>query len=281
MTPMIQPGDTCEPVNMLRLINAPNLAYEHLDWFTSKSRISENSTFCLHSPEELEAMISVAPETQDFAWIRFFFTQRDGNHRTNFHLLLEHARNWLRSQGVTQLFSLATSEWFENLLLAAGFYVQNHLVSLATRQISGSTPEPHPELEIRPMRWGDWPEVWELDQLCFAPPWQLNQDSLKKCYQTSEYASLATFEGKPIAYQVTTRFLDNLHLARLAVLPRFRGRGIAKSLLFDLSVHFEDNRYELISVNTQADNRSSLRVYEALGFKQEGSLVPVYCLDLA
>ena len=60
---MIQPGDTCEPVNMLRLINAPNLAYEHLDWFTSKSRISENSTFCLHSPEELEAMISVARNT--------------------------------------------------------------------------------------------------------------------------------------------------------------------------------------------------------------------------
>ncbi len=277
----VQSGAECGQDELLSFINRPNLAYEHLDWFPSTARLSKDSTLCLCYAGQIEAAISVAPETQDFAWLRFFFAQRDGNHSTNFNQLIEHAKIWLSSQSIPQLFSLATSEWLENLLLANGFYMQNRLVSLFTHRISGSDPDPDSKIVIRPMRLNDLKAVWELDQRCFAPPWQLNQLSLEKCYQLGEYVSLATLDGTLIAYQVTTRFMDNLHLARLAVHPQLRGRNIAKTLLFDLSRHFEGSHFESFSVNTQEDNLASLRLYSLMGFKQEGNLVPVYCLDLA
>jgi len=276
----IRPGDVCDQTELLNFINSPVLAYEHLDWFPTKSRLSEQSTFCLYSSEKLEAILSVAPETQDFAWLRFFFTRRDGRHSTNFNLLLEYALIWLKNQGVPRLFSLATSGWFENLLITKGFNVQDRVISLITSQISGSLPNTSSDLMIRPMRLSDLPEIEELDRLCFSPPWQLNDISLEKCYISSEYSSLAVLAGKPIAFQITTRFLDNLHLARLAVAPKMRGRGIAKALLVDLSAHFEDGNIDLISVNTQVDNHPSLGLYKSLGFKQEGSLIPVYYFDL-
>ncbi len=280
LNPNIFSGDGCDQAELLAFVNSPVLSYEHLDWFPSKSRLSEESTFCLYSPEQLEATLSAAPETPDFAWLRFFFTRRDGNHNSNFNLLLDYALTWLKSQGVPRLFSLTTSEWFENLLIATGFEVQNRLISLVTDQLSGTAPQPLPGMIIRPIRMSDLTEICNLDQLCFSPPWQLNRSGLEKCYSLGEYVSLAAIDGKPIAYQVTTRFLDNLHLARLAVHPHFRGRGIAKALLFDLAEHFEDGSIESISVNTQIDNLSSLGLYTSLGFKQEGSLLPVYCLHL-
>jgi len=276
----IQSGDVCDQAELLSFVNGPNLAYEHLDWFPSKSRLAAQSTFCLFSVDQLEACLSVAPETQEFAWLRFFFSQRDGKHRSHFDQLIKHATSWLKVQGVPRLFSLAMSEWFENLLTDNGFQVQNQLISLVTSQISGANAYANQQILIRPMRLSDLTEINELDRLCFSSPWQLNQASLEKCYLSAAYASLASIEGHPIAYQITTRFLDHLHLARIAVDADWRGQAIAKALLYDLSEHFEDSRIESISVNTQVDNLASLGLYSSLGFQQEGSLLPVYSLDL-
>lgn len=280
MNPKILSGDACDQAELLSFLNGPNLAFEHLDWFPSKSRLAEPSTFCLYSEDRLEAMLSVAPDSQDFAWLRFFFTLRDGRHRSNFNILFKHASMWLKEQGVRRLFSMATSNWFEILLIENGFQVQNRLISLVTSQFTGMTKESSINAQIRPMRLSDLDEIGELDNLCFSAPWQFNHASLEKCYFLSAYSSLATIAEKPVAYQISTRFLDHLHLARVAVHPDFRGQGIAKALLYDLEAHFKDDEIDSISVNTQADNLASLRLYDSLGFKQEGSLLPVYSLDL-
>lgn len=280
MSLKIQSGDVCDQDELLSFINGPALAYEHLDWFPSKSRVAEHSTFCLFSSDQLEASLSVAPETQDFAWLRFFFSQRDGKHRSNFDQLVSHAAKWLKEQSVSHLFSLATIEWFENLLIERGFQVQNQLISLATNQISGVRSDAHPKILIRPMRLSDLAEINELDRLCFSSPWQLAHASLEKCYRSSAYASVASIEGQPVAYQMTTRFLDHLHLARVAVHPDCQGKGIAKAVLFDLADHFEGSGIDSISVNTQVDNLASLALYASLGFQQEGTLLPVYSLNL-
>lgn len=280
MSPQIQSGDVSNQAELLGFINGPNLAHEHLDWFPSKSRLAQQSTFCLFSVDQLEAILSVAPETQDFSWLRFYFSRRDGKHKSNFALLLNHAISWLKDRGVPRLFSLATTEWFENLLTENDFQIQNRLISLVTNKISGSDVDVLPNILIRPIRLSDLTEIDELDRLCFSSPWQLNQASIEKCYLSGAYASLASIEGRPVAYQITTRFLDHLHLARVAVHPVWRGQGIAKTLLYDLAKHFEDSGIESISVNTQIDNLASLGLYASLGFQQEGNLLPVYSLDL-
>lgn len=277
----IYSGSQCDQDDLLNFVNGPQLAYEHLDWFPSHSRLSSESTFCLWSSDQLQAVLSVAPETQDFAWLRFFFTRRDGNHNPNFSVLFKHARYWLGSQGVSKLYSLSHRDWFERLLIDNGFKAETQLISLVTGQISGTPPKLESKVVIRPLHSNDLPEIGALDKVCFSPPWQLNEAGLEKCYISGEYSSLGSINGKPVAYQVTTRLFDRLHLARLAVHPQARGRGIARALLFDLSAHFEGSNVEAIGVNTQVDNQASLKLYSSLGFKQDGPLIPVYSFDLS
>lgn len=276
MYPEIRSGNEDSQAELLRFINSPQLAFEYLDWFPSRSRLAEPSTFYLCSEQGIAALISVAPEKPSFAWIRFFYSWRDGRHGEYFSKLLNHACDWLIQRCTQQLYCLAPNDWVENLLVGNAFQQQNQIISLSTPAISGSAPMLKPGIRIRPTRLGDLPQIEELDNICFQPPWQMNPASVEKSYFACEYASLAEVDGSIVAYQMTTRTFDNLHLARIAVHPDFRGLGIARALLFDLKEHFEDTGVESVSVNTPVDNKPSLRLYHSLGFRQVGSLLPVF-----
>jgi hypothetical protein len=80
----IKSGDICNQAELLALVNSPNLAFEHLDWFPTKSRLAEKSTFCLFSPNQLEAILCVTPEIQDLPGYVFYITHRDGKHKNKF-----------------------------------------------------------------------------------------------------------------------------------------------------------------------------------------------------
>jgi ribosomal protein S18 acetylase RimI-like enzyme len=66
------------------------------------------------------------------------------------------------------------------------------------------------------------------------------------------------------------------HLARLAVLPNSQQHGLGSSLVQDTIREAEARGSTEISVNTQTNNASSLRLYSRFGFQQEGKLVPVF-----
>jgi ribosomal protein S18 acetylase RimI-like enzyme len=66
------------------------------------------------------------------------------------------------------------------------------------------------------------------------------------------------------------------HLARLAVLPAYQGRGVGYALVNDLLRQFVFRGIFRVTVNTQADNHASLRLYENMGFQRTGESYPVY-----
>jgi ribosomal protein S18 acetylase RimI-like enzyme len=70
------------------------------------------------------------------------------------------------------------------------------------------------------------------------------------------------------------------HLARLAVLPEIQGRGIGRALVQDLFAQLVRNGVYRVSVNTQNDNATSLRLYQRLGFVRTGEQYPVYLYDV-
>jgi len=261
-------------------INGPQLAFEHLDWLPSQSRLNEESTFCLIDADEIQALLSVAPENRNFAWLRFFFAHRDGNHNANFEQLFDHAKNWLKNQQISKLYSLATSEWIERLLIKNGFQLNNQIVSLSSQELTVKAQTLPENLQIRPMRLDDIPELESLDELCFRPPWQLNQSSLEKSYSKGANSSVVSQAGKLVGYQITDNVFDHLHLARIAVHPDMQGRGIARQLMAEMISFFKDYAIQTYSVNTQADNLASLRLYHSFGFKEEGRPTPVYLFEL-
>lgn len=269
------------PSDQLRaFINGPQLAFEHLDWHSSQSRLNEESTFCLINDDEIQALLSVAPENRNFAWLRFFFTQRDGMHNANFEKLFEHAKAWLTNKQIPQLYALATSEWIESKLIKHGFQLNNHIVSLSSQELTVKALALPENLELRPMRLDDMNELANLDELCFRPPWQLNQSSLEKSYSKGANASVVSQGGKLVGYQITDNLFDHLHLARIAVQPDLQGRGIARQLMVAMIDYFKDFAIQTYSVNTQADNLASLRLYHSFGFKEEGRPTPVYLFKL-
>ena len=280
MSQKILQGKDLPSSQLQAFINGPQLAFEHLDWLPSQSRLNEESTFCLIDADEIQALLSVAPENRNFAWLRFFFAHRDGNHNANFEQLFDHAKNWLKNQQISKLYSLATSEWIERLLIKNGFQLNNQIVSLSSQELTVKAQTLPENLQIRPMRLDDIPELESLDELCFRPPWQLNQSSLEKSYSKGANSSVVSQAGKLVGYQITDNVFDHLHLARIAVHPDMQGRGIARQLMAEMISFFKDYAIQTYSVNTQADNLASLRLYHSFGFKEEGRPTPVYLFEL-
>ena len=194
--------------------------------------------------------------------------------------MIDHAKIWLKDNQISKLYSLATSEWIERLLITNGFQLNNQIVSLSSQELTVKAQTLPENLQIRPMRLDDIPELESLDKLCFRPPWQLNQSSLEKSYSKGANSSVVSQAGKLVGYQITDNVFDHLHLARIAVHPDMQGRGIARQLMAEMISFFKDYNIQTYSVNTQADNLASLRLYHSFGFKEEGRPTPVYLFEL-
>lgn len=281
MVDQIKPANQCDHQALLRFINGPQLSFEHLDWWSSRARLNEDSTYALFDNQQIAALLSVSPETDQFAWIRFFFALRDGRHKLNFQTLFQHSLNWLQKHQVGSLFSLANSNWLENLLVENGFELSTKIISLSLTDPESSDIE-HPEgMILRSMTYADLKQVQKLDHLCFEPPWQLNSASLEKCYFKGCYSSVIYKENELLAYQISTQFLDQVHLARAAVHPVARGHHLATLLIMDLLRECGRGGTSLFTVNTQIDNQPSIHLYQKLGFKKTEDFVPVYCYDFS
>jgi ribosomal protein S18 acetylase RimI-like enzyme len=89
-------------------------------------------------------------------------------------------------------------------------------------------------------------------------------------------ASVVELDHQLIGYQISTSGPMGGHLARLAVLPAFQGKGIGSALVHEVLEKFEQVGAMRVTVNTQRDNLSSLSVYEKAGFRPTTEIYPVF-----
>ena len=104
---LIRPAQDFLLSELRQLANPPHVAYTHLDWLAPEERLLDDSTFALEEDDRLCATISLAPETPDFAWLRFFFSLQDGKHQEHFGDLLNYGKKWLAQNKVNALYSLS------------------------------------------------------------------------------------------------------------------------------------------------------------------------------
>lgn len=124
------------------------------------------------------------------------------------------------------------------------------------------------------MNLADVPEVYALDVLSFALPWSERSFN----YEVTGNANARNWVAE-LPVQGTTRlvgmlvlwfFLDEAHIATLAVHPDFRRRGIARKLLHTAlgAAYREGARRSFLEV--RAGNQAALKMYEELGFEIVG-----------
>ncbi len=158
--------------------------------------------------------------------------------------------------------------------LDAGFSTREELHLLVHRL----QPLPHARAvrgSVRRAWRGDRGAVVALDDRSFAPSWRFGAGGLRDALTATPAVRFRVVarpaDPTPVAYAVTGRAGGHGYLQRLAVDPSARGAGFGRALVVDALRWLHRHRAERCLVNTQADNRDALRLYETCGFERSPS----------
>jgi len=250
--------------------------HQHLDWFNAPEWIGQQPFLVEKYQQRIYAILLAAPEVPGATWIRLFCIKNSGMLEPTWQRLLDHAILSIKSMGIKTLAALGTSRWFTTLLSGTKFEQINNIVSLEKKCSSVFVNNYPSQIEIRSMNEDNLPEVAQIDHAAFTPIWQNSLASLKKAFQQQGVATVAVWKQKVVGYQISTWWSFHAHLARLAVHPEQQGQHIASMLVGDLLTRLLAKEITHVTVNTQADNHSSLAVYSKFGFQQTSGVIPVY-----
>ena len=268
------------PSNLVGFLNGNNLSFNNLDWFSPNERFNEPGCFAAVENLHIKALMAATPESPVTAWLRFFYSERDGEHARYFKALLSQVKTVLQDMGAQSIFTLAPYDWLLDLVNEAGFQPADKIVTLQRNLTENTKSITDIGLIIREMTYRDLTAVESIDTAAFDPVWQLNRASLERTYHRSAWHSIAILEGEVVGYQMSTSAFDTAHLARLAVDPRWQGKGIGHLLVEDMLETFSAVGVTTFSVNTQASNTRSLSLYQSLGFEREDRDILVMSLKL-
>ena len=276
----VWPCSDLSSFDLARFLNANNLSFSNLDWFSPNERFNEPGCFAILENQHIKALLAATPEYSTAAWLRFFHAERDGEHAQYFKALLSQAVTTLIAMGAQSLFSLVPYDWLERLLTSEGFKPADKIVTLHRNLAALNHAKADSELIIRQMTYPDMAAVEAIDIAAFDPIWQLNRASLEKTYHLSAWHSVALLKGHIVGYQMSTSAFDSAHLARLAVDPHWQRRGVGRMLVEDMFETFTAIGVRSFSVNTQASNLQSLSLYHSLGYEREDRDILVMSLQL-
>jgi ribosomal-protein-alanine N-acetyltransferase len=260
------------------LINSAEYLYRHLDWRSPAEWLGVQPFLLITQEDRLFSALACPDDGAPVRWIRLFAYLRkntaslESTWESLFQqvLLREERRRPITYAG------LGLSGWFAELMLQTGFKHHQDIVALQWKGILPGERPLAPEIRVRPMTLQDIPGVFEVDSQAFEILWQMTVQELELALQQAAYATVAEMENQVIGYQITTGNLFHAHLARLAVHPQLQRLSIGYGLVSDLLQTLAQRGLESVTVNTQAENFSSLSLYEKAHFIRTGELFPVY-----
>jgi ribosomal-protein-alanine N-acetyltransferase len=153
---------------------------------------------------------------------------------------------------------------------------------ITLRRETGPIPDPpQPPLTIREVSISELDAIAGLDAGAFEPIWHHNRAALESASRQAATFTVIENGREMLGYQLSTWHMDSGHLARLAIRPDRQGQGLGAALVGGMLRFFAERDIAMITVNTQADNTTSQRLYRRLGFEASGHSVPFWSIDLA
>jgi ribosomal protein S18 acetylase RimI-like enzyme len=277
----IRPALEEDRQQLANLIHFEAYVHRHLDWRTPLDWIGAAPYLLLEQHRRLQAALVCPPDPPSVAWIRLFAATGSPELETAWEALWAEALAQLQKmEGVRWAAALALWPWFVELLSKENFTHDSSVVLLNWQGKIPPEQDRPKKIGLRPMRLSDIPAVEIVDVAAFEPLWQNSQASLEMAFRQAAIASVAELDGQMVGYQISTVSPAGGHLARLAVLPGFQGRGIGYGLVYDLLAQFNRDGVYKVSVNTQQDNITSLNLYRKAGFFLTGEEYPLYVHQL-
>lgn len=278
----IHPATRKDRHKLANLVHFESHVHRHLDWRHPLDWLGHHPYIIIEQDDHSVAALACPPDPPGVAWIRLFAVSS----RFSVESAWEHL--WTAAQAqLKELHSPLTvaviplHKWFWNSLESSGFN-NTHKVIVLKWERSEILPEPNASSAIiRPMKLDDLAPVKEIDQAAFAAIWHNSLSSLEIAFQHAAIATVADGSDGLVGYQISTATSMGGHLARLAVHPQSRGKGIGYALVQNLLSQFTRRGPQTITVNTQQDNLASIAIYKKTGFLPTGEEYPVYEYKIA
>lgn len=112
----------------------------------------------------------------------------------------------------------------------------------------------------------DLDDIVSMDAICFPAPWSKEQYQYE--LEENDYAFLYVLkeEGKIIGFIDYWITFDIAQLAKIAILPEYRGKHLAYRLMDQMIQDAEAKQCETLSLEVRVSNLAAQKLYEAYDF---------------
>jgi len=276
----VRRADLKDQQRLSNLVFFETRSHRHLDWRAPLEWLGDEYFWTVENGKSLTAALACPEEVNGIAWVRLFVHSAGFWSPENAWMVLwDLAQKDIAQAGGATVAAIAQHPWFREVLKMAGFENRQDIVMLEWSYQPRASREAE-EIRIRQMTEADLPNVVAVDNASFDPLWHNSLETLQRALSQSLFATVAENDQDVIGYQVTTGSNSRAHLARLAVHPSAQRRGTASVILNHLFGQLGKNGYSKLSVNTQSDNQTSLKLYKKMGFNLTGESYPVYTFDV-
>ncbi len=169
-----------------------------------------------------------------------------------------------------------TDNWPLHWLDRLGLEPSSTVLSFRKNDLTTAPYTSPPGLDIRPALIEELPALAEIEAAAFEPRWRHSAQSLYLAWRQSISFDVAVLDGQPVGFQFSTGGGGGAHLARMTVSPERQGQGIGAALLARALEGYGRRKLRGVTLNTQADNLASQRLYGRFGFAPTGSKYPVW-----
>ena len=125
-------------------------------------------------------------------------------------------------------------------------------------------------IKIRRMTKEDIPAAVEIERVCFSEPWSEKVYSATLLLPYAHYYVAQEESGNIVGTCGVKLILGEGEIGNVAVLPAYRGRGIARKLMERMLTDAGQESAEAFTLEVRAGNVPAIRLYESFGFRQEG-----------
>ena len=223
---------------------------------------------------EIAACLAIAAEPPPAAWVRIAaIDSTAGYSRTAamFDAILDNL-----DPNINEIAWFLTDYWPLHWLERLGFAPSSEVLTYHRQGVSVPPLAAPTDLVIRPLLMDDIPALAAIEEAAFEPRWRHSAEDLMLAWRHSICFTVALRESAPVAFQFSTGSAGNAHLSRMTVHPSQQGMGIGAALLADALDNYRLQNIRAVTLNTQADNSPSRRLYERFGFELTGASYPVW-----
>ncbi len=272
----VTPYSSRQRRQVIRFARNQSRTHYHLDWHPLSTWLKSNDYLAILAHDQQKQLVGAlmfSPAIDGVAWLRLV-ALHDNAPTSLFHTMLTQVYMLCPDYHIQEIAVLESEHWLAHYVITGGFQLIDRVIHLR-RPAGGDLPIP--DLKIRRAMRRDLRTIELVDHAAFAPHWQMRIDDFQEANRHACWFTVAEIDDQIVGYQLSTRYADAIHLARLATLPEFQRRGVGRALVTSLIRKFPRHP---ITVNTQETNHASQYLYARLGFQNQRWETPVWNLEL-